>query len=802
MSIIDLHSLLKEIGKGERIALSKLAVEFLERNRRPIRIAIDTAIWQFQNQAGQGGQNPALRTFYYRLLRILALPIHPLFVYDGPKKPLAKRNKVVSRYGTSSLHNETSKKLLQLFRFPYQTAPGEAEAECALLQREGIVDAVMSQDVDAVMWGSTMTLRDWSQEGTRGNKTATHVNVLRAETTKTNTGLDPDGMILVALLSGGDYAPEGISGFGPGLACEIAKAHFGSELLEVMAKGDREGLLEWKERLQYELETNESGYFKTKHKSVKVPGDFPDETLLRYYTHPEVSSPVDLQRIRRDLEGRWDGDIDTSELREYVAQTFNWQYRGGACKFIRSMAPALLAQRLLRVQKNTTISSSDAILERRMHFVSDGMPELRIAVVPADIVGLDIEDEVDNPDYVHAMEEAAAAEEEIDGVVDQVEPEDEPPGTTQNAARPRKKAPWDPRNPEKMWLPESIVKLGLPDLVEEWEQKQRDMLTDPKKFIANKARKINPSTAASQKTRSIQAYFTTSKSSVAVSANPASPKKAPKEAVGHHEERHIRASSTPTRRKTRLKITDPTPAPASSINPFSLASQAKPPPRLKKSSLFPSTHTPLPQASANPPGKPPTRRARKPLQKSQTLPTSFEQPILISSSPLPSPRPRSFTPPPPLPPRAAKYKPNIPPAATQHHPSPAPDPNPNPNSDSDSDSDSLPSPSQLLNPPPNQKTAFSPFSPVKHTPPAISRQHATAPLAGYQQKKEKKTVLSRDSLPGTWSELLESDGDGDGDGDGDDDSADAYAGAGVGGGSCRGKGGRPRVSLLDLADLE
>lgn len=61
-------------------------------------------------------------------------------------------------------------------------------------------------------------------------------------------------------------------------------------------------------------------------------------------------------------------------------------------------------------------------------------------------------------------------------------------------------------------------------------------------------------------------------------------------------------------------------------------------------------------------------------------------------------------------------------------------------------------------------------------------------------------MLSRDSLPGTWSELLESDGDGDG--NGDDDSADAYAGAGVGGGSCRGKGGRPRVSLLDLADLE
>ncbi|KAF7505910.1 hypothetical protein GJ744_012445 [Endocarpon pusillum] len=828
-TVMGIPGLLKEIGKGERIALSKLAVEFLERNRRPIRIAIDTAIWQFQNQAGQGGQNPALRTFYYRLLRILALPIHPLFVYDGPRKPLAKRNKVVFRYGTTSVHDEMSKKLLQLFRFPYQTAPGEAEAECALLQREGIVDAVMSQDVDAVMWGSTMTLRDWSQEGTRGNKTATHVNVLRAETTKVNAGLDPDGMILVALLSGGDYAPEGISGFGAGLACEIAKAHFGSDLLEVMAKGDREGLLEWKERLQYELETNESGYFKTRHKSVKIPGDFPDETLLRYYTHPEVSSPVDLQRIRRDLESGWDGDINTGELREYVAQTFNWQYRGGACKFIRSMAPALLAQRLLRGQKNTTISSSDAISERRMHFISDGMPELRIAVVPADIVGLNIEDEEDNPEYVQAMEEGAAAEEEINSLVDQVEPEDEPPETTQNASRPRKKAPapWDPRNPEKMWLPETIVKLGLPDLVGEWEQKQRDMLTDAQKFIANKARKVNSSTAASQKTKSIHAYFTTSKSAVAgPSERPASPKKAAKDPIGHHEERHIRASSTPIRRKTRAKVTDPTPAPAASINPFSLASQVKPASSLKKSSLFPSsTNTPLPQASANPSlsGKPPTRRARKPLQKSKTLPTSFEQPILISSSPVPSPHhPRSLTPPPPSLPSRAAAKYNLPSAdIAQHHRSAdAVDRNPNPpHSDSDSDSDSLPSPSQLLHSLTNKKTTTTtttthnsaassssltsiPQQPIKPTPSDIFRQHATTTATaipadlgfkcgGNQMKK--KTVLSRDSLPGTWMEVLESDGV----------SAEAEAGLGGRSGRGRGRRGMPmaRVSLVDLTDL-
>jgi Holliday junction resolvase YEN1 len=344
------YSILKEIGKGERIALSKLAVEHLEKTGRPFRIAIDVAIWQFQNQAGQGGPNPALRTLYYRLLKLLALPIHPLFVYDGKNKPLTKRNKTVKAYGTCIL-DEMSKELIQAFRFPYHTAPGEAEAECALLQRRGIVDAVMSQDVDTLMFGSTMTLRDWSKEGTNGNKAASHVNVLRAEETLTKTGLDSDGMILVALLSGGDYNTEGISGFGPSLACEVARAKFGTELLQLLRNGDADDVREWRERLQYELETNESGYFRKRHKTIKIPDDFPDSTIFGYYTDPAVSSSEQLQRISSKCAEIWDTDIDVPALRLYVAERFGWRYKAGAKKLIRTFAPSLLANRLRRGMK-------------------------------------------------------------------------------------------------------------------------------------------------------------------------------------------------------------------------------------------------------------------------------------------------------------------------------------------------------------------------------------------------------------------------------------------------------------------
>ncbi|KAL8830494.1 MAG: hypothetical protein Q9191_001398 [Dirinaria sp. TL-2023a] len=210
-------SIYNQLGPGQRIALSKLSAEHYEKHCRPLRVAIDISIWNFQTQLGEGGSNPALRTFYYRLLRLLGLGIKPLFVFDGPQKPAFKRKQERGYYGYS-IADALSKQLLKLVGFPYHVAPGEAEAECALLQKEGIVDAVLSEDVDTLMFGCGMLLRNWSSEVTKGNKEPTHVNVYTAEDIMKKTRLSSNGMILVALMSGGDYDPDGIPGCGPTIA--------------------------------------------------------------------------------------------------------------------------------------------------------------------------------------------------------------------------------------------------------------------------------------------------------------------------------------------------------------------------------------------------------------------------------------------------------------------------------------------------------------------------------------------------------------------------------------------------------
>ncbi|KAG7113200.1 Flap endonuclease GEN 1 like protein [Verticillium longisporum] len=292
---MGIKGIYRELGPGQRISLAKLATESLENTGRPLRVAIDIAIWQFQTQAAKGGINPAIRTLFYRLVRLVGLPVQPVFVFDGPNKPLFKRNKRSGR--GDGIASAMAQRLIRLFGFPIHQAPGEAEAECALLQQEGLVDAVLSEDVDTIMFGCSRTFRNWSAEGSRGGKSPTHVTVYDTnEQSLIASGLDRQGMVLVALMSGGDYLPEGVPGCGLKLACEVARAGFGKSLCSLKA-ADKAGMGEWRANLTHELRTNENKFFRTKHKAIVIPDNFPDVKVLRFYTHPAVSSQAAVKNL-------------------------------------------------------------------------------------------------------------------------------------------------------------------------------------------------------------------------------------------------------------------------------------------------------------------------------------------------------------------------------------------------------------------------------------------------------------------------------------------------------------------------
>ncbi|KAL6694621.1 hypothetical protein J3F84DRAFT_377418 [Trichoderma pleuroticola] len=470
---MGIKGIYRELGPGKRISLSKLASDSFVEHNRPYRLAIDIAIWQFQNQAARGGTNPAIRTLFYRLVRLLGTPIQPIFVFDGPNKPKFKRNRRSGRGdGFAAAH---AKRLIRLFGFVVHDAPGEAEAECAFLQKNGIVDAVLSEDVDTIMFGCTRTLRNWSAEGKNGKPT--HVSMYDVnDLNMASLGLDREGMVLVALMSGGDYIPEGVPGCGPKVACEAAKAGFGKSLCQLRAS-DTEGIRQWKKSLTHELQTNESKYFRTRHKALVIPEDFPSVEVLRYYTHPVVSPESTLEVVRQRLnETR---EIQLDGLREFARETFNWDFRIGAIKFIRVLSEGLFVNRMYQDGVNGD-SFVKKISGRRNHFSTDNTSELRLAYVPEEIVPIDISNEVEEEITYARSGLALNSDDEFGTAPDNLE--DAPGGGGKT---------FDITKPELTWVLEEVTRRFAPRAVQAWEEGKQAKTKSTKKKATSKTKKAD-----------------------------------------------------------------------------------------------------------------------------------------------------------------------------------------------------------------------------------------------------------------------------------------------------------------------
>lgn len=146
---------------GQVRSLTELAVEDgFNANpsyQRGFRIGIDASIWFFHAAYGKEGENPELRTLFFRCCRLLQSPLLPLFVFDGPNRPAVKRGKRVG--GNVHWLTQGMKNIIDAFGFEWSVAPGEAEAELAYLNRVGVIDAVLSDDVDNFLFGATMVIR-------------------------------------------------------------------------------------------------------------------------------------------------------------------------------------------------------------------------------------------------------------------------------------------------------------------------------------------------------------------------------------------------------------------------------------------------------------------------------------------------------------------------------------------------------------------------------------------------------------------------------------------------------------------
>ncbi|CAK9830611.1 Flap endonuclease GEN [Anthophora retusa] len=214
-------------------------------------IAIDMSCWIVDSQTvSDNSAQPKmyLRNLFFRTAFLLMQNISPVFVLEG-KAPTLKHNTIAKRNDVRSgfrvrkttrkggrlqfnrILNECAK-MLQYMGLACVQGHGEAEAMCAYLNEDGLVDGCISQDSDCFLYGAKVVYRNFctSAQGNRGG-TGGAVDEYNLEKIEKMLGLGRNKMIALALLCGCDY-DDGINGVGKEAAMKLFKIVEDEDVLE------------------------------------------------------------------------------------------------------------------------------------------------------------------------------------------------------------------------------------------------------------------------------------------------------------------------------------------------------------------------------------------------------------------------------------------------------------------------------------------------------------------------------------------------------------------------------------------
>ena len=230
------------------------------------RIAIDISIFiykiiisvrnsgaDYTNQKGEITSH--ILGLFNKTIELLNYGIIPVYVFDGKppniknktienrkqirKKALEKLEQAITiedkiKYlkRSSSISKEQweqCKELLNLMGIPYINAPEEADSQCAYLSKVGLVDGVLTEDMDILTFGSTKIIRNLTSH----NVSTTEINL---NNLLSHLKLNQDEFIDFCILLGCDYC-QGISEYKPNIIFEYFSKYKNIEkTLQLMKK--------------------------------------------------------------------------------------------------------------------------------------------------------------------------------------------------------------------------------------------------------------------------------------------------------------------------------------------------------------------------------------------------------------------------------------------------------------------------------------------------------------------------------------------------------------------------------------
>ena len=209
--------------------------------RQPSRkafLAVDLSIWiceSLSSVMAENHANPAVHLVFARTVRLLSMGIGLVFVIEGKRRirdaGITKNDQADKfrkrRSGTAFWKAcKNCHDMLKLMGVTVVRAKAEAEALCALLNQKGIVDGVISNDGDCLLFGAKVVYTKFSIDNLENRKVMRYEandlfalveanddkNLARNEVTRCK--LTRFDLIAFALLTGSDLAGSGLDQVG------------------------------------------------------------------------------------------------------------------------------------------------------------------------------------------------------------------------------------------------------------------------------------------------------------------------------------------------------------------------------------------------------------------------------------------------------------------------------------------------------------------------------------------------------------------------------------------------------------
>ncbi|KAL0654731.1 hypothetical protein Bca4012_097422 [Brassica carinata] len=216
---------------------------------RDKRVAVDLSFWIIQHETAVKGLalKPHLRLTFFRTINLFSkYGAYPVFVVDGTPSPLKSHTRISRFYRSSGIDTTCSLQegvsvernkqfcewvsecveLLKLLGIPVLKANGEAEALCAQLNSQGFVDACITPDSDAFLFGANSVIKAIKPNSTEPFE-CYHMSDIEA-----GLGLKRRHLIAISLLVGNDFDSGGVLGIGLDKALRIVRAFSEDEILQ------------------------------------------------------------------------------------------------------------------------------------------------------------------------------------------------------------------------------------------------------------------------------------------------------------------------------------------------------------------------------------------------------------------------------------------------------------------------------------------------------------------------------------------------------------------------------------------